>query len=162
MNAICLYWHALVLHAYATRMYFYVIPMSLVCTHMSSVCHSYVLLCHPYVIRMYSYVIRISLVCTRMSSVWHSYVVLPLNFSTTMVWYKRYEYFRHDVFPLEQQEDFFFKKRCMLIRNIVRHTWVRLPLLAVFVSFRESLDLRLELICMMCDKLTLGRLISWT
>ena len=51
--------------------------MSLACTRMSSVCHSYVLVCHPYVTRMYSYVIRMSLVCTRMLSVCHSYVVLP-------------------------------------------------------------------------------------
>ena len=37
-----------------------------VCTHMSSVYHSYVLVCHPYVTPMYSYVIPVSLVCTRM------------------------------------------------------------------------------------------------
>ena len=35
-----------------TRM---LIRMSLVCTHMSSLCHSYVLLCHPYAIRMWFY-----------------------------------------------------------------------------------------------------------
>ena len=50
--------------------------MSLVCTRMPSVCHSYVLVCHPYITRMYSYVIRMSLVCTRMSSVCHSYVLV--------------------------------------------------------------------------------------
>ena len=56
------------------------------------------------------------------------------------------------------------------------HSWDRLPLLAtgfwnsfskiykllaVFLSFRESLDLRLGLIYMMYGKLTLGRLSSW-
>ena len=65
---------SLVFHSYATRMYLYVICMTLVCTRMPSVCHSYVLVSHPYVTRMYSYVIRMSLVCTRMSSVSHSYV----------------------------------------------------------------------------------------
>ena len=37
--------------------------MSLIYTRMSSVCHSYVLVCHPCVTRMYPYVIRLSLVC---------------------------------------------------------------------------------------------------
>ena len=85
---------------------------------------------------------------------------------------------QHDVFPLEQQEDFFKKKDISVIEKYstaVMHTWGRLPLLpvwnnfskiyktvAVFVSFRESLDLRLELIYMMYGKLTLGRLIYWT
>ena len=54
-------------------------------------------------------------------------------------------------------------------------TWGQLPLLAfgtflskiykilaVFVSFRVSLDLRLDLIYMIYDRLTLGRLISST
>ena len=45
--------------------------MSLVCTRVSSACHSYELLCRPYVTRMYSYVTA-SLVCTRMSSVHQS------------------------------------------------------------------------------------------
>ena len=36
-------------------MYSYVIRMSLVCTRMSSVSHSYVFVCHPYVIRMWFY-----------------------------------------------------------------------------------------------------------
>ena len=44
-------------------MYSYVIRMSLVCTHMPSVCRSYVLVCHPGVTRMHSYVICMSLVC---------------------------------------------------------------------------------------------------
>ena len=68
--------HVPVCDAYVTRIYSYVIRMSLVCTRMSSichlhvpVCHSYVLACHPYVTRMYSYVIRMSLVRTRISSV---------------------------------------------------------------------------------------------
>ena len=59
-----------------SRMYSYVICMSLVCTRMPSLCHSYVLVCHPCFTRMYSYVIRMSLVCTRMSSVCHSYVLV--------------------------------------------------------------------------------------
>ena len=71
-----------VCHPYATRVYSYVIRMSLVCTRMSFVCtgmssvrHSYVLVCYLYVTRMCSYVIRISLACTHMSSVCHSYVI---------------------------------------------------------------------------------------
>ena len=55
--------HILVCHPYVTRMYLYVICMSIVCTRMSSVCHSYVLVRHPYVTRMNSFVIRMSLVC---------------------------------------------------------------------------------------------------
>ena len=39
--------------------------MSLICTRMSSLCHSYVLLCNG-----------VSLVCTRMSSACHSYVLV--------------------------------------------------------------------------------------
>ena len=59
--------------------------------------------------------------------------------------------------------------------TVVMRIWGRLPLLAfgtclskiykilaVFVSFRESLDLRLDLIYMMYGRLTLGRLISRT
>ena len=85
-----------VCHLYVTRIYSYVICMSLVrarilsictrmpvlchsyilicngmsliCTSMSSVCHSYVLVCHTYVTRMYSFVICMSLVYTRMQS----------------------------------------------------------------------------------------------
>ena len=57
---------SLVCHSYTTRMYPYVIRMSLVCTLMSSVCYSYVLVCHAYVTRRYSYVICMSLVCTHM------------------------------------------------------------------------------------------------
>ena len=56
-------------------------------THMSSVCHSYVLVCHLYVTRMYSYVIRMSLVCTRMSSVCHSYVLVYHRYVTRMYSY---------------------------------------------------------------------------
>ena len=59
--------------------------------------------------------------------------------------------------------------------TVVMRIWGRLPLLAfgtclskiykilaVFVSFREFLGLHLDLIYKMYDKLTLGRLISWT
>ena len=47
---------SLVCHLYVTRMYSYVTRVSLVCARMLPVCH-------PYVTRMYSYVIRMSLVC---------------------------------------------------------------------------------------------------
>ena len=85
--------------------YFYVICMSLVCTHMSSVSHSYVLgfmvkpqtsdirmaykyirvtyrwntstyRWHPYVTHKCLYVMHMSLVCTFMSSVCHPYVLV--------------------------------------------------------------------------------------
>ena len=62
--------HVLVCHQYVTRIYSNTIRMSLVCTRISFVfhsyvlvCHSDVLVCHPYVTHMYSYVIRMSLVC---------------------------------------------------------------------------------------------------
>ena len=45
----------LVCHLYVTRMYSYVIPMSLVCTRMPSLCHSYVLVCHSYVTCLWFY-----------------------------------------------------------------------------------------------------------
>ena len=61
-------------------MYSYVICMSLVCTGMSSVCHSYVLVCYPYVTRM-------SLACTGMSSVCHSYVLVFHPYVTLMYSY---------------------------------------------------------------------------
>ena len=96
-----------------------------------------------------------------------------------MVWYKKYECLQHDVFPLEQQEDLLLKKIYQLFKNIALRCNAPLGLsapsasfwnnfskiykiLAVFVCFRESLDLRLELIYMMYDKLTLGRLVSRT
>ena len=66
MPSVC-HLHVLVCHPYVTRMYSYIIRISLVCARILSVCHSYV-------IRMYSYVPVV--VCTRMSSVCHSYVVL--------------------------------------------------------------------------------------
>ena len=80
------YLYVLVCHSYVARVYSYVVPMSLVCTRMSSVFHSYVLVCHPHVTRMYSYVIRMSLVCTRMSSVCHSYV-LACHPCVTRMWF---------------------------------------------------------------------------
>ena len=49
----------------------------LVCTCMSSVCHSYVTHLYSYVIRMSLVYTGMSLICTRMSPVCHSYVVLP-------------------------------------------------------------------------------------
>ena len=76
MSFVC-HSYVLVCQSYVTRLYSYVIRMSLVGTRMSFVCHSYVLVCYLYVTRLYSYVICMSLVCTHMSSVCHSYVVLP-------------------------------------------------------------------------------------
>ena len=50
-----------------------------------------------------------------------------------MVWYKNYECLQRDVFPLEQQEDFFLKKIYLsVIQKYVMHTWGHLPLLPVF------------------------------
>ena len=76
--------HVICMRSYFIYMYPYAIRMSLVCTHMSSVCHSYVLVghshvlvCHPYVLWMYSYIILMSLARTCMSSVCDSSVVLP-------------------------------------------------------------------------------------
>ena len=69
--------YVLVCQSHVTRMYSYVIRISLVSTRLSFVCHSYVFACHLYVTRIYSYFIRMSLVCTRLPSVCHSYVVLP-------------------------------------------------------------------------------------
>ena len=90
---------------------------------------------------------------------------------------QKYECLQHDIFPLEQQEDFLLKKD---ISAIQKHStalqcarglpapstsfWNNFSkiykILVVFVCFRESLDRRLELIYVMYDKLTLGRLIS--
>ena len=58
------------------RIYLYSIRMSLVCTRMSSVYHSYVIVCHPYVTRMYS-----------MSSVCHSYALICHPYVTRMWFY---------------------------------------------------------------------------
>ena len=86
--AICM---SLVCHSYVTRMYSYVIRMSLlfvhkspVCTCMSFVCHSYVLACHPYVTRMYSYVTCIYSCVIRVSLVCHSYVLVCHPYVTRM------------------------------------------------------------------------------
>ena len=74
-------------------------------THMSFICHSYVLschscvlvchpyvtcmssICHSYVTCMYLYVIRMSLVCTCMSSVCHSYVLVCHSYVTCLWFY---------------------------------------------------------------------------
>ena len=78
LKKITLFFFGTSFHPYDTRMTFvcHVIRVSLVCTRMSSACHSYVLVCYKYVTRMYLYVIRMSLVCTCMSSVCHSFMVL--------------------------------------------------------------------------------------
>ena len=78
---------SLAYHPYVTCMYSYVIRMSLVCTRISFICHSYVLVCHLYVTRMYSYVIRMSLVCTRMPFLCHSYVLVCHPYVTRMWFY---------------------------------------------------------------------------
>ena len=62
-----------VFHSYVLACHPYV-------TLMSSICHSYVLLCHPYVTRMYSYAIRMSLVC-------HSYAFVCYPYVTRMYSY---------------------------------------------------------------------------
>ena len=80
------YPNALVCHLYVSRMYSYVICMLLVCTRMSSVCHSHVLVCHRCATRMYSYVIRMSLISTRMSTVCRSYL-LVCHLYVTRMWY---------------------------------------------------------------------------
>ena len=63
---------------------FHVNLMYLYVTHMSFVCHAYVLVCHPYVTCMYSYIIRMSLVYTRMSSVCHPSVLVCHSYVTRM------------------------------------------------------------------------------
>ena len=80
---ICLY--VLLCHPYVTRLYSYIIRMSLVCTRIPSICHSYVLVCHPYVTRMYAYIIRIFIVCTRMSLVCHPYVTRMYSYVICML-----------------------------------------------------------------------------
>ena len=107
--------HVICMRSFFIYMYTYAIRMSVVCTRISSVrhsyvlvcngmslactrvssafhshvllCHSYVLVCDPYVTLMHSYVIRMSLVCTRMSSVCHSYVLLCHSYVTCMWFY---------------------------------------------------------------------------
>ena len=73
MSSVC-HSYVLVCLSYVTRMYLYVIRISLVCTRMSSVCHSYVL------------------VCTPMSSVCHSFVPASHSYVTHMWFY--HEQFR--------------------------------------------------------------------
>ena len=69
----------------------HVIGMSLVCTRMSSVCHSYVLACPPYVTFMYLYVIRMSLVCTHVSS-----YVIRMWFEFLDVYMDHLRYYLHE------------------------------------------------------------------
>ena len=72
MSLVLLLWHpyVLVCHPYATRMYSYVVHMSLACTRMSFVCHSYT-------IRMSLTCTHMSLVCTCiMSTVFQSYILI--------------------------------------------------------------------------------------
>ena len=80
-------------HSYVVVWHSYVICMSIlsdhkssVCTPMSFVCQSYVLICHTFVTRGYSYVIRMILICTRLSSVCHSYVI-ACHLYVTRIWF---------------------------------------------------------------------------
>ena len=57
-------------------MYSCVICISLICTRMSLVCHSYVTRVYSYIICMYSYVILMSLVCTCMTFIYNLYVLV--------------------------------------------------------------------------------------
>ena len=83
-----IFWKRIIKKVLKGSLYFsfepHVITVSLACTCMSCVCHSYVLVCHSYVTRMYSNVIRMSLVCTRISFVCHSYVLLCHPYKTRM------------------------------------------------------------------------------
>ena len=91
-------------HLFVSRMYSYIIRMSLLCTRMSSVCQWYVLVPHLYVNCMYSYFIRMSLVCTGMSSVCHSPVVLPwTEMKYTILLLSEYTFFNFTwtFFPIE-------------------------------------------------------------
>ena len=64
----------------------YVFGMSLICTRMLSVCHSYV--------PMYSYVTRMSLVRTRISAVCDSYLLVCHSYVTHLCFYHETS-FRH-------------------------------------------------------------------
>ena len=61
--------------------------MSLVCSRMSSLCHSYVFVCHPFVTRMYSYVILLLLVCICMTSFYYSYFLACHTYVTRVYLY---------------------------------------------------------------------------
>ena len=63
------HWYVLACHPYVTRIYSYVISMSLVCIRVTCI---------------YSYVIRMSLVCIRMSSICHLYVFVCHPYVTRM------------------------------------------------------------------------------
>ena len=65
-----------VCHSYANLMYSYV-------THMSFVCHSYVLICYLHVLVCNG----MSLACTRFLSVYYSYVLVCLPYVTRMYSY---------------------------------------------------------------------------
>ena len=83
-----------VCQSYVLLYHSYIIRMTLLCTCMSFICHSYVfinhlcaLVCHSYVTHIYSYVNRMSLVCTRISLVCHSYVLVCHPYVTRMYSY---------------------------------------------------------------------------
>ena len=55
MSSVCHSYVIVYTHPYVTCMYSYVIRMSLVCTRMSPVFHSYILVYHPYVTHLWFY-----------------------------------------------------------------------------------------------------------
>ena len=151
--------YVIVYHPYATRIYSYVIRMSLVWTcmssvsiRMSSICHSYVirmsLVCHPYVTRMssvcHSYVIcislvctrvslvctRMSFVCTRISSICHSYVLVCHLY----------------VFVCHQCDSYIIRMSHLCTRmSSACHSYV--PVCNLYVTRMYSYIIRMSLVC---------------
>ena len=66
-------------HPYVTRMYSYIICISLECTRMSPVFHSYVLVCHPYLTRLWFYHEPLELVLLQFVEFWNLANVIKLN-----------------------------------------------------------------------------------
>ena len=90
-------------HLYITRMYLHVIYMSLVCTRISPICHSYVLVCHPHITRMHTYVIRMLFVChlyvTR-QDLELSYLIFKIIFGKIIAFGRFQEIFGYYVVPI--------------------------------------------------------------
>ena len=66
-------------HPYVTRMYSHIICISLECTRMSPVFHSYVLVCHPYLTRLWFYHEPLELVLLQFVEFWNLANVIKLN-----------------------------------------------------------------------------------
>ena len=89
LYALIFYLYVLVCHSCVSRVYSYLIHMSLVCTCMSSVCHSYVLVCHPYVVLPWIQypppitwlidIMRQTLKCTQGKQSFQSYITLIVH-----------------------------------------------------------------------------------